>query len=117
MVKKFEVTLDDSAKYQGSGDLQVLSTPRLVAFMENTAKLMLNEPSVGYKMNIKHLAPTPIGALVTIDCKIINHENRFYDFEITAFDCVECIATATHTRVIIDSDKFQKKVDGKMLPQ
>ena len=115
MKKQFEINLEDSAKHQGSGDNIVLSTPRLVAYMENVAKSMITESSVGYKMDIKHIAPTPIGALITIDCNIVKNDDRRYEFQITASDCVEKIAEATHVRYIIDSKKFQNKVDTKML--
>lgn len=117
MNKQFEVSFNDTAKNQGSGDLVVLSTPRLIAYMENVAKSMIPDVSVGYKMNITHLAPTPVGALITINCELINTENNRYEFIITASDCIETIAKAEHTRVVIDKTKFQNRVDKKMLPQ
>ena len=56
-----------TAKFMGSGDLEVLATPSLVAFMENAAKNYLKTflsdelGSVGSNININHLAPTLVG--------------------------------------------------------
>lgn len=63
---------ENSAKSMGSGDLEVLSTPSLVAFMENSAKNYLNNflneelGSVGSNININHLAPTLIGKSIIV---------------------------------------------------
>lgn len=114
--KQYEVTMEDTAIKQGSGDVFVLSTPRLVAYMENTAKQMLDEPSVGYQIDIRHKAPTPQGALITVECGIIARNGKRITFKIKAFDCLEEIAEAVHVRVLIDPERFQEKVDRKMLP-
>lgn len=113
MKKQFEVNFEDTAKYQGSGDNSVLSTPRLVSFMENTAKSMIDGSSVGYIMNIKHIAPTPLGNSVIIDCHLINQEGRKFVFSISAYDSIEKIAEAEHVRYSVDKDSFQEKADKK----
>ena len=67
---------NNTAKFMGSGDLEVLATPSLVAFMENTAKNYLNTflsdelGSVGSNININHLAPTLVGKEITVQGKI-----------------------------------------------
>ena len=116
MKKQFEVTLEDTAKHQGSGDHFVLSTPRLVAYMENVAKQMIDGDSVGAKMEIRHTAPTPQGALFTVEAVLKETDGRRFTFEITAIDCIEVIATATHVRYLVDFGEFQKKADAKMMP-
>lgn len=114
MKKQFEISLEDTAIKQGSGDNYVLSTPRLIAFMENVAKDMISSSSVGYIMEIKHLAPTPCGALITIEATITEHDDRTYEFSIIAKDCIETIATARHVRVVVDKNRFQTKADNKL---
>ena len=67
---------NNTAKFMGSGDLEVLATPSLVAFMENAAKNYLNTflsdelGSVGSNININHLAPTLVGKKITVQGKI-----------------------------------------------
>lgn len=114
MKRKFTVGIEDTAKYQGSGDLEVLSTPRLVAYMENVAKEMIDQNSVGYLMEVKHLAPTARTADFTIDCKLIKNEGRKYEFVIEAFDEVEQIGKARHIRFVVDGDKLLAKANEKL---
>ena len=65
--QQYTVTENNTAKFMGSGDLDVLATPSLVAFMENAAKNYLNSfltedlGSVGSNININHIAPTLVG--------------------------------------------------------
>lgn len=115
--KSFEVTLEDTAVKQGSGDHFVLSTPRLIAYMENVAKQLIDGDSVGYRMEIKHVAPTPQGALFSVQAELKEVDGNKYHFEIEARDCVEVIGVARHTRVKVDREEFQKRADAKMIPQ
>ncbi len=114
MEKIFNVIETDSAKYQGSGDNIVLSTPRLVAYMENVAKSMIDGASVGFIMEIKHLAPTPINTTIKIICDLVETNNKKFIFNIQAYDNVEKIAEAKHVRVKINLDEFQSKCDAKI---
>ena len=74
--QKYIVSDTNTAKFMGSGDLEVLATPSLVAFMENAAKTYLNTflsdefGSVGSNININHLAPTIVGKEITIQGEI-----------------------------------------------
>ena len=69
--ESYVIKNENSAENMGSGDLAVLSTPSLVAFMENAAKNYLNKflpeemGSVGSNININHIAPTLIGNSIT----------------------------------------------------
>ena len=74
--QKYTVSDTNTAKFMGSGDLEVLATPSLVAFMENAAKTYLNAflsdefGSVGSNININHLAPTLVGKEIAIQGEI-----------------------------------------------
>lgn len=110
---------DDTALAQGSGTLRVLATPALIALMERTAwesiagELEQGQATVGTAMDMEHTAPTPVGMTVTCESKLVGVDRRALMFEITASDERGPVATATHSRFIVDADRFQTKADAK----
>lgn len=120
LTKEFLVLDKHSAKNMGSGDLDVLSTPMLVAFMEESSKELLNkylskeQGSVGSNININHISPTKIGEKITVHTKIIENKNdKFIKFYILAYNNEQKeIANAEHTRVIINNEKFMQKLNS-----
>ena len=111
---------ENSAKSMGSGDLEVLSTPSLVAFMENSAKNYLNNflneelGSVGSNININHLAPTLIGKSIIVKGTIKDIiKEKIIIFNLEAYENDTQIATANHTRVIINNKIFMEKLISK----
>lgn len=116
--KEYTISINHSAKNMGSGDLEVLSTPMLVAFMEETSKLLVNNyledglGTVGSNININHLRPTKIGASISITTRIVEiTKDKIINFEITAHENNIEIANATHTRVIINNKKFLERLN------
>ena len=116
--ENYLVQEDNTAKNMGSGDLDVLATPSLVAFMENAAKNYLNIfltdelGSVGSNININHLAPTLIGKEITIQGKITEIiKEKIIIFSLEAYEEDKKIGDATHTRVIINNEKFLSKLN------
>ncbi len=113
------VTEADTAKAVGSGGVDVMSTPRLVALMENAAKdsvapyLEEGTTTVGTALNIQHLAATPVGMTCTAESKLIEIDRRRLVFEMTAHDEVEIVGKGTHERFIVDSEKFVGKCNAK----
>lgn len=116
---KETVTEKLTAKAVGSGTLLVYATPAVAALMEKAAcelaQTMLDDvfTTVGTEINLKHLSPTPVGGEVEALAVLVKNEGRVFEFEITASDKSGVIATATHTRVSVNSEKFQKKADEK----
>lgn len=115
--QNFTVTENNTAKNMGSGDLDVLATPSLVAFMENAAKNYLNTfltddlGSVGGNININHLAPTLVGKEITVQGQITEIiKEKIIIFSLEAFEADKKIGDATHTRVIINNEKFLSKL-------
>ena len=115
--QNFTVAENNTAKNMGSGDLDVLATPSLVAFMENAAKNYLNTfltddlGSVGSNININHLAPTLVGKEITVQGKITEIiKEKIVIFSLEAFEADKKIGDATHTRVIINNEKFLSKL-------
>ena len=115
--QNFTVEENHTAKNMGSGDLDVLATPSLVAFMENAAKNYLNTfltddlGSVGSNININHLAPTLVGKEITVQGQVTEIiKEKIIVFSLEAFEADKKIGDATHTRVIINNEKFLSKL-------
>ncbi len=120
LIKRVTVKKENLASYVGSGTLNVLATPSVIAFMEGTAaelaQNILNNSgltTVGMAINIKHTSPTPLGAEVEVEASLVKTDGRFFEFEVSARDKAGEIAKGTHTRVSVKAEKFQKKADGK----
>lgn len=116
----YPVAEEHSAFHVGSGSLRVLATPWLVAFMESTARLLLAEKlpagtsSVGVRVDIRHLAATPVGDQVRVRAEVLSVEDRKVRFRVQAWDHQELIGEGEHDRVIIDEDRFLKRVNKKL---
>ena len=105
-----------SAKIVGSGDVEVLSTPSMISFMEATAwkcvqkYLPENYTTVGIKVNIEHKAPAPIGNKIKVIARLIKQEKRRLVFEVKAFWKDIVIGEGIHERYIVDKEKFLNKL-------
>ena len=113
------VNLNKCACSVGSGDLEVLATPVLAALMEQTAAQSLvgeiepDKTTVGISLNVKHIAPTPMGMTVRAESELVEIDGRRLVFRITAQDASGVVGTATHERMIVDREAFLKKVAEK----
>ena len=105
----------DTARALGSGDVNVLGTPRMVALFEQATvdalRGMLEEgqSSVGMRVQIDHLQPTPVGAEVVVEAVLDKVEGRRITFAVTASDSGGLVAAGKVTRVLIDVQKFMSK--------
>ena len=115
--QQYTVTENNTAKFMGSGDLDVLATPSLVACMETAATNYLNAfltedlGSVGSNININPIAPTLVGKKITIQGEIIQIiKEKIIIFSLEAFENDKKIGDAEHTRVIINNEKFISKL-------
>lgn len=113
------VTRERTAAAVGSGLLPVYATPAMIALMEKTASesvapfLAAGETSVGTAIEVKHLAATPEGAAVRCQSVLTAIDGHRLTFEISVFDEVELVGTATHQRFIVTTERFLKKVGLK----
>ncbi|MCG2784591.1 MAG: thioesterase family protein [Anaerolineae bacterium] len=118
---EFELTVTDAdtASRWGSGLVPVYSTPALVGAMEKTAVLALEkhlpigQTTVGGRIEVRHLAPTPVGMKVRVAAELSEVEGRKLVFKIEAWDEVEKIGEAFHDRFVVDQFKFMEKVRAK----
>ncbi len=116
---KFVVGLEHVIDFATGGMPAVLSTPRLIALIERTARESLypflndHERTVGAEIEIRHLAPTPLGMQVTIIARVIRTEAKLVDFQFEVRDEHEVIARGLHQRAVISVESFARRVAKK----
>ncbi len=115
-----EVTELNTAEAVGSGSLPVFATPALAALAEKTSCLLLDgkleegTATVGSLLNIKHLAPTPVGMTVSCECTLTNVDGRRLCFDMVLFDGVGKVGEVYHERFIIKTQPFMEKAVAKL---
>ena len=116
------VTAELTAEAAGSGALPVFGTPFMAAMMENAALTALQpfleegQGSVGTRLDISHDAPTPVGMKVWAEAEItaVSENGKMVDFRVSAWDEKGPIGKGTHTRAIIQNEKFLAKCNSKL---
>jgi predicted thioesterase len=118
----FEVTTDDTARALGSGDVEVLATPRLLAWCEAATVAALAElageegvgetaTSVGTRVRLDHLAATPVGGRVEVTASLQHRDGRLVRFDVAATDrSGRVVATGEVFRVVVERERFQARV-------
>lgn len=125
--RSFAVTTEDTAQALGSGDLLVLGTPRLLAWCEAVTCAVLEESlaatqaSVGTRVQLDHLAASPVGATVQVTATVAYVDGRLVRFEVVAQDVVaqdvvaqdltgRLVAHGEVTRVVVDRARFMSRL-------
>jgi predicted thioesterase len=117
--RTFIVEEKHTAYHLGSGGVHVFSTPSMVSLMEGAAVNAIDpllpegQMSVGIEISAKHLAATPIGKRVRAEAEVVGVDKRRVMFVIRAWDEHELIGEATHTRFIIDLDRYIQRLNEK----
>lgn len=117
----YDVHEEDTSIALGSGDVQVLATPRLIAWCEAatvaeaaaTAGLLgTRQTSVGTRVALEHLAASPVGALVRIEARLTHRDGRLLRFEVRATDAAtdRTLAHGEVTRVVVDRERFVSRL-------
>ena len=115
--RKFLVEAADTATALGSGSLEVLGTPRLLAWFEALSVSLLREfladecTSVGVKVAIEHLAPTAVGreVVVKVTLQRISGRRCYFTGSVSS-EASRTIATVTLERAIVLVDTFMKRL-------
>jgi len=100
----------------------VLATPVMVMVMENAALnaikpyLDAGESAVGTRIEVRHLAPTPIGQRVVGEAEVTKVDGRRIEFTVRATDETEEIGAGTHERVIVELARLAKRLSAKAAP-
>jgi fluoroacetyl-CoA thioesterase len=119
----FPVTMENSAIHLGSGSSRVLATPWMIAFMERVSHQLLTcclpegYSSVGTHLDVRHLAPTPVGATIHVKTEVLSVDGNHIYFAVEAWDNWEKIGEGKHERVVIDEARFLRRVDKKITSQ
>lgn len=71
------------------------------------------EQSLGTMVHFQHLAPTPPGMTLRIEGEVLAVEGRRVRFRVEAWDDVERICEGTHERTVIDTARFNGRVEAK----
>jgi fluoroacetyl-CoA thioesterase len=105
----------DTALALGSGIVNVLGSPRLIALCEeatvNALEGALDDgmTTVGMRVQFDHLQPTPVGAEVRVDAVLKKIDGRRLKFEVSATDSGGLVAAGKITRVVVDMGEFMAK--------
>ncbi len=119
-VKEAVVTEELTAAAMGSGGLRVYATPAMIALAEEAAwkgvegALAEDETTVGTYIDIAHTSASPVGMKVTAIADLVKVEGRKLTFDIKVYDAHGIIGKGTHGRVIIKTERFMQKVEGKL---
>lgn len=119
-VERLTVTDEFTARAAGSGTLQVFSTPSMIALIEKacytSVQPMLEEgtTTVGTKLDVEHVAATPVGMTVEAECELVEVDGRRLVFNVEARDGRGVIGRGTHERFIIKTASFVAKTYAKL---
>jgi fluoroacetyl-CoA thioesterase len=109
----FDVTAADTALALGSGIVEVLGTPRLLAWCEAATCAVAAGPvtdgltSVGTRVSLEHLLATPVGGRVEVTAELVAQDGRLLRFRVAATDRAgRLVGTGEVTRVVVDVERF-----------
>ena len=115
------VTEENTALKFGSGSVKVFATPAMIGLMEKASINCVDNflpdgyASVGTRVDVRHLAATPVGMEVAAEAQLIEIDGFKLKFNVAAFDGSEKIGEGTHFRYIVKLDDFLKNADKKVL--
>jgi len=108
-----------TARHLGTGNVYVLATPVMIGLMEGACikavdpRLPHGQQTVGVRVDVRHLAATPLGMQVVARGELVNIEGRKLTFKVEASDEKEKIGEGVHERFIIDVERFYNRVQNK----
>ena len=103
----------------GSGRLDVYGTPAMLGLIElaavNAVDHLLPEGSttVGTRLDVRHLAPSPLGIAVRARAELTAVDGRKLTFLVEAFDTVDKIGEGTHERAVVDAGRLLARANAK----
>ena len=113
------VAAEHTAPRVGSGAIAVLATPIMINLIEAAALaacehlLPPGHQTLGTRLDVSHTAATPVGGLVSATARVTGVSGREIAFAVEARDDLEVIGVGTHTRVVVQVDKFEARVGRK----
>jgi fluoroacetyl-CoA thioesterase len=112
------VSESDTSAAMGTSDVPVLSTPRIILLAEQATgealagRLPPGQSAVEHRVEISHVAPTPVGAAVRAEAVLESIDGRRLVFRVTISDSRGLVAAGRFTRVIVSRDRFLEKAQS-----
>lgn len=110
---------EHTARHLGSGGVRVLATPQMILLIEQAGRAAVDsllppdQITVGAHLDVRHLAPTPVGFQVRAVAELVAVDGRRLNFRVTVRDDVELVGEGSHERYIIDLERFGRGVSEK----
>jgi fluoroacetyl-CoA thioesterase len=104
----------------GSGRVHVLATPVMINLMEAAALdaaenlIPAGHQSLGIRLDVRHIAATPVGMRVRAVATLINVDGRTLEFRVEAHDQKELIGDGSHQRIIVNVSRFDQRLQAKV---
>lgn len=111
---------EHTAPRVGSGRVHVLATPVMINLIEAAALAAVEHllspgyQSLGTVLDVRHIAATPVGMRVRATAEVVKVEGRTLAFRVEARDQRDLIGDGTHERVIVNVERFDKRVQEKL---
>ncbi len=121
--KEMMVVHEATAARFGSGLVEVLATPAMIALMEGTSQFSIQDLlpegyiTVGTEVNVKHLKATPLGERVWCESELLEIDGRRLLFAVDAWDHDGKIGSGTHQRTIVNAQSFMNRLPKRQAPQ
>ena len=107
----------------GSGRVRVLATPVMINLMEAAALdavenlIPAGHQSLGTRLDVRHIAATPVGMRVRATAKLLAVDGRTLEFRVEAHDERDLIGDGGHTRLVVNVARFDQRVQAKLTPR
>jgi fluoroacetyl-CoA thioesterase len=107
----------------GSGRIHVLATPVMINLMEAAALdavenlIPAGHQNLGTHLDVRHIAATPVGMRVRATAKLVSVDGRTLEFRVEAHDERDLIGDGAHTRLVVNVERFDQRVQAKLAPR
>jgi predicted thioesterase len=104
----------------GSGRVRVLATPVMINLMEAAALdaaenlIPAGHQSLGTRLDVRHIAATPVGMRVRATARLLSVEGRTLEFRVEAHDEKDLIGDGSHQRLVVNVARFDQRVQAKL---
>ena len=108
----------DTALAQGTGSVAVISTPEVVRLAEQAAVEAVEghvpdgHTTVGYRVQLDHLAPVAVGESLTAEAVLETIEGRRLTFRVSVKYRAGLVAAGRITRVAVEEARFLARAAG-----
>src|SRR3954453_15980372 len=117
---EIEVGDEHTAPRIGSGRVRVLATPVMINLMEAAALdavenlIPAGHQSLGTRLDVRHIAATPVGMRVRATAKLLAVDGRTLEFRVEAHDEKDLIGDGVHTRLVVNVERFDQRLQAKL---